>query len=369
MKNNGVIKSIQYLRGIAALMVVFFHFRYYLNDINPDVALGDTLFQNGAFGVDLFFIISGFIICYATRYHEERPLLACAMKRFFRIYPLMVISLLIFYLMFRGEGDAVFRSFIPLHADYSEKGPFFGYNMLSPVWTLTYEISFYALFFVGLVMSQRHRKVITLSLILFLFAALQLFLNNGIKISAYTDYDYVGNALIEPVMAILSSPMILEFCYGIALYMICVSLPDISDRTRKIFNPLAIGLILLSAALCFSPLFYGHGPLRWGVPCFLLLLGAIVYERFNGIPSFKWLFFLGNISYSLYLTHILIIKAIRKYDIHFGLDGIAAFVFAVMLSIGIAALAYRLIESRSIQVCRTLLNDLKAGRPQFGAPA
>src|SRR5699024_11149563 len=107
----------------------------------------------------------------------------------------------------------------------------------------------------------------------------------------------------------------------------------------------AIDLILLSAALCFSPLFYGHGPLRWGVPCFLLLLGAIVYERFNGIPSFKWLFFLGNISYSLYLTHILIIKAIRKYDIHFGLDGIAAFVFAVMLSIGIAALAYRLIES------------------------
>src|SRR5699024_4647506 len=100
MKQNQTIKGIQYLRGLAALMVVYFHFRYYLNDIYSKQDLGEFLFKNGAFGVDLFFIISGFIICFATQRDEERPLLSYASKRFFRIYPLLVVSLIAFVLLF-----------------------------------------------------------------------------------------------------------------------------------------------------------------------------------------------------------------------------------------------------------------------------
>src|SRR5699024_9452959 len=266
MKNDQAIKSIQYLRGLAALLVVFFHFRYYLNDIYPDKELGDLLFQNGAFGVDLFFIISGFIICYATRHPEQRPLLSYGMKRFFRIYPLMVISLLVFYLLFGEDQHAVARSFLPVHADYSEKGPFFGYNMLSPVWTLTYEIFFYSLFALGLLVSQRYRKLVALCIIVLLFTGLQLMLNQRIEVSAYSDYTYPGITLIDPVIAVLSSPMILEFCFGIFLYIALVSMPDVSDRFRKIMNPLLIGIAAVALIMFFSPVFYGHGPFKWGIP-------------------------------------------------------------------------------------------------------
>lgn len=60
------VNSIHYLRGIAALMVVFYHLKARLNDVYAQENLGDLLFNSGAFGVDLFFVISGFIICYAT---------------------------------------------------------------------------------------------------------------------------------------------------------------------------------------------------------------------------------------------------------------------------------------------------------------
>ena len=76
-----MIKSVHYLRGLAALIVVLFHFRYYLNDhYEQHQQLGDALFANGAFGVDLFFIISGFIICYATERTETKPLMSYVLK-------------------------------------------------------------------------------------------------------------------------------------------------------------------------------------------------------------------------------------------------------------------------------------------------
>ncbi|EIR2665175.1 acyltransferase family protein [Escherichia coli] len=61
------LNSIQVMRGIAALMVVGFHYRTSLNGVYAQTNLGDLLFLNGAFGVDLFFIISGFIIVYSTK--------------------------------------------------------------------------------------------------------------------------------------------------------------------------------------------------------------------------------------------------------------------------------------------------------------
>lgn len=66
---NGEIKTIQYLRGIAALAVVLFHYRFTLNEFNQfDIKnLGNILFSSGSFGVDLFFMISGFVITLSTK--------------------------------------------------------------------------------------------------------------------------------------------------------------------------------------------------------------------------------------------------------------------------------------------------------------
>lgn len=362
MKKRETVKSIHYLRGVAALMVVFFHFRYYLNDTYAQKDLGDMLFSNGAFGVDLFFIISGFIICYATEKKEQRPLVSYTLKRFFRIYPLLIISLVISYLLFGNNDTSILRSMLPLHADYSQQGPFFGYNLLAPVWTITYEISFYLVFLLALSLSHAYRKIITIALILFSFIALQLFLNSGLDLSAYSTYNYVNNPLIKPIMAMLSSPMILEFIYGIILFRLYQSIPVVSAKTKVIINPMMMGIAITSVLMYFSPDFYGHGPTKWGIPSIMLIASLLLYEKTNGLPDIKWLAFLGNISFSLYLTHVIIIKIIRKYEINLGLEDFPAFVFAVTLSIATATLVYYLIEKKSISACRSLLKKLNASK-------
>ncbi|HLR12515.1 MAG TPA: acyltransferase, partial [Burkholderiaceae bacterium] len=247
---------------------------------------------------------------------------------------------------------------------YSEKGPFFGYNMLSPVWTLTYEIFFYSLFALGLLVSQRYRKLVALCIIVLLFTGLQLMLNQRIEVSAYSDYTYPGITLIDPIIAVLSSPMILEFCFGIFLYIALVSMPDVSDRFRKIMNPFLIGLAALALVMFFSPIFYGHGPFKWGIPATVFLFAAMTYERYNGLPDSRALLYLGNISFSLYLVHVIILKIIRKYEFDFGLTGVWAFMFAVTLSLVAAAVAYRVIEYRSIRACRQLLKNINVPTPR-----
>jgi peptidoglycan/LPS O-acetylase OafA/YrhL len=356
MKSQEVIKSIQYLRGLAALMVVFYHFRHYLNDVYVEKGLGDLLFDQGAFGVDLFFIISGFIICYSTRRQEAHPLIAYALKRIFRIYPLLIVSVLVFYFLLGSHGFSLARSLIPLHADYSDEGPFFGYNMLVPAWTLTYEISFYLLFLLGLAASHRHRKFFTAGLIVLSFVLLQLWLNGRIELSAYENYGFMGNWLERAALAILSSPMILEFVYGIALYSLYTALPQIPERARRGLGLILLGVASVSVLGYFSSNFNGHGPTNWGLPSLLLTLSLLLYERINGLPDFKWLFFLGNISYALYLTHLVVLKAIGAYHMNFGLEGIPAFAFAVGVSIAVATLVHYLIEARFMDACRRLLD-------------
>lgn len=359
MRDKEIIKSVQYLRGVAALMVVCFHFRYYLNDNYAQKDLGDALFGSGAFGVDLFFIISGFIICYSTRKPDSpHPVAAYTLKRFFRIYPLLTFSLLTFFLLFGADGYSVLKSLIPLQADYSDQGPFFGYNLLSPAWTLTYEISFYLLFLVGLAISQKHRRLIAAGLIVSIFLLLQWALNHEVRLSAYTEYDYPYGGPIRPVLAILSSPMILEFVCGIALYSMFMATPDLPEKTRVFLKPLLLGTAAVSSLIYFSGDFYGHGLTQWGAPSVALILSLLLYERLNGLPDIRWLSFLGDISYALYLTHIIVLQAIRTYGVRFGLEGAPAFAFAVSLSLVAATLVHYLVEVRAIDACRALLKHV-----------
>src|SRR5690625_1923013 len=353
-----MVLSVHYLRGLAALIVVCFHYRYYLNDSFPVVDIGDILFSNGAYGVDLFFIISGFIICYSTERIEKFPALSFAMKRFFRIYPLLFASLILFLLFFDREGHSLLTSFMPLHADYEAKGPTYGFHLLSPVWTLTYEIAFYGLFMLALMVSQRYRKLIAAAAIIGLFVFLQFQTQGEIKLSAYQYAETPGSPLLSPVMAIFSSPMVLEFALGISLYLLYRHIPYLEGPRGQWLARGALGVAALAATGLYSPFFDGHGPLNWGLPSFLLLLSLLVYEKQKGLPEIKSLMFLGNISFSLYLLHMIIIKLMRKYELAPNMFGVAVFITALLASLLVAHLAFVFIEQKSARLCRNLMSRL-----------
>lgn len=140
-----MIRSLQILRGVAALLVVGFHARPVM-DIPADSWL-DSLFSMGYAGVNLFFIISGFIMCYTTD-SRTKPLKFIG-RRLVRIAPLYWL-LLLFHKGLRSLTDPqtyLSMFFIPLSP---QSPPFLGYATWMVGWTLNYEMFFYLVFFLSL---------------------------------------------------------------------------------------------------------------------------------------------------------------------------------------------------------------------------
>lgn len=297
------VMSIHYLRGLAALAVVAFHLRPALDNIYAQKNLGQMLFSNGNAGVDLFFIISGFIITLSTAKENASPKSEFLIKRFFRIYPVLILCLAGMFLITKNTNIYEFiKSAIPLHRDYSSEAPYFGYNPLSA----------------AIITEQ------------------------------------------NPFMSFLrfsSSPMVLEFVIGMILY-------EIRNVFKHIPHPNIIAFALLSFAICAycSGFRSGHGPLNYGLWSLSALLSALLYEANNDIKFNRIFSFLGDISYSLYMVHVLVItlfiKHLQTFSIYAQTSGFSRFIFFFSLSIITSYVMYMLIEKPSIKAGRILLSKI-----------
>jgi len=363
----GKVKSIHYLRGLAALMVVFYHLKATLNDVYAQKDLGDILFNSGAFGVDLFFIISGFIICYATEKKESSMPLKYTLRRFFRIYPLLFICLIVMYLFLNNQGGlpSLLRSVVPLNANFEAGSPFFGYNLLGPAWTLSYEIAFYALFLVSFVISHRFRWLICSGLILLLVVGIQYYYTDTVTLLAYNNNNFATGTLLHAPATFLSSPLFLNFIYGLVAYRLISYLQTVrlSANFKKILTLSSIFVFLVSALAILSVQVFGHGPLLWGAWCFALVMSALVFEINNNIKDNKALNYLGDVSYSLYLTHAILIELFHRYPDTFTLfnnqKGLSQVIYLVILSLFVAYIAHRFIEKPFISVGKNLISRVR----------
>lgn len=212
-----------------------------------------------------------------------------------------------------------------------------------------------ACFFLGLSLSFKYREIISFALILIAFIGTQLWLNQSIEFSVYSHYEYSAIPFLRAIEAMWSSPMILEFAYGILLFMVYKQLPLYKLRYAKKIKYIVLLLVIIACCLYFTPSFQGHGPLNWGLPSFLLLFALLLYEKYFYFPKINSLYFLGNISFSLYLTHVLVLKYLRSYLDMGDEKGGYVFFIATLLALVVAVLAYYSIEQRAIRVCRNIL--------------
>ncbi|EDB7430485.1 acyltransferase, partial [Salmonella enterica] len=164
---NKRIESLQALRGIAAILVMLFHYRFYLRGQDESgTTIWDALFGWGIIGVDIFFIISGFIMVYTTQNYTQ---CLFSTKRFLinraiRILPMYYIGLLITFLLCGAMSTfhypekvqnllsaltfTVYRTDIIPH--YIDDG-----GMYNIRWTLNYEVYFYIVFSLCLLVKHR----------------------------------------------------------------------------------------------------------------------------------------------------------------------------------------------------------------------
>ena len=156
-----LIVSIRILRGIAAWLVVFHHFGNGLT--SPFAAFFG---RHGSFGVDVFFVISGFIIVYVTgvKDHDARTFLLCRLFRLAPAYWLATLLVLLLKAIFPVEFSYTdwtwstllwSASFVPVQ-NPAGFGP---YPPLVVGWTLNIEAFFYVLVAACFVFGRRYRFV------------------------------------------------------------------------------------------------------------------------------------------------------------------------------------------------------------------
>jgi len=291
--------SIQYLRAFAAYFVVLFHISASLNSQTG----GNVVFAVGAVGVDIFFVLSGFLMAMIVAENHEIDT-RFLMRRFLRIAPLYyLVTLVLFTLAVLSPflvqaGKASFGHllasllFVPFPSASGSVTP-----ILTLGWTLNYEMFFYFL----------------IALTTFLFRDRTL----GLTVIFMVVLVIAGHfADLGPVWDFYTDPIILEFAAGILVYRYIFC--DKRPRNSGIFAFLIAGGLL---ALAIDPqTFPGSERLiRWGMPATLIVTGGIFALNFR----IEWLKKLGDWSYSTYLVHIYIVQLMVKVLVPGGWSGLA----------------------------------------------
>ena len=320
-------------RGLAALAVVAHH-----ASISSDAFTSSdhaSMFHFGLYGVDFFFVLSGFIIYHihqndSREYGAARRFLSKRIRRIYTPYLPITFALIASYLLFPSlsQGDREWGWFTSLTLMPSNSPP-----ALSVAWTLTFEMVFY-LFFLSFFVTRYFWHIVCAWVALVLGAAV---LN-------------VDEPLSNPLVRTALHPLILEFVGG----MVAAHLFGRISPARW-WVPLCLGL---SGVVVFALLYDPHRVVL-GIALAPMVLGLALFEqRYSFRLSNLWAL-LGSSSYAVYLIHnplqSIIARFFQAYDIW-------SLTFAACVLISLAAgVFYHLIYERPM--LRTLSQKQRARMP------
>lgn len=344
------------MRAIAAIAVMFAHLHGVEARNSEGAAILGSPWLTGVSGVDLFFVISGFIMVWvAGNAAPGRTSLAkFYFARIVRIYPLwwLFAGLMAIYLFITYDApwdaeklaavnvsgiEHLIKSFLLI--------PHEAFPILPLGWTLIHEIYFYLVFGLMLLLPRRYRTPALMLWGLVIIAGISARLTG-----------YYASSLIELALY----PMTLEFLMGAA-----VAKSIQAGWTQFRWPALALGIIWLVLAqqlvdfestdrLLPTARTFAFGP------AFALLTYALVaFERTTELG--KWvpqsLVRIGDWSYALYLGHLLVISAVaRIYFPVFGqsgwIDNFGFILLASAASILIAGMTYQVVERPLLKLSR-----------------
>ncbi|WP_257226117.1 acyltransferase [Acinetobacter sp. YH16038] len=280
-----MLYSVQFLRGIAALMVVISHTSFKGQQYNVDTL---QWYHIGGSGVDLFFIISGFIMCYTT-YNKKVNFLNFMRNRFIRIIPLYWVlsffALIVFLISpnlinSSGGETGIFESFflIPNGSKF----------LINNGWTLSYEFYYYFIFSFFLIFLLKD-----LYKYLFIILYFSVVVAIGLILQPKSEF-----------LMFLTHNLLLEFALGVLAFIII--------KNTSLSRLMSIFMILVGASLLAYQNFYKLPDfitlrsLKIGLPMFFIFVGCVALEDLiTETKSLILRFFnhLGDSSYSLYLIH------------------------------------------------------------------
>lgn len=294
------IAWVQVLRGLAAVVVIWAHVPV---EIQFGLKWTDSVPLSLTVGAaaDLFFVISGFVVVYASEHafgRTDAPRVFF-LRRMARILPLSWLTsgfiLAVLMLTHTNLETAV-------HSAGSVAGSFGLFPALRPggapfplnppAWTMPYEILFYVAFAVA-ILTTRTRAVIAVTV---LFVALSL----------------AGKFIAMPFpFAGWCDPVILDFCFGMGIALAYRAGVRLSAPVRV--GLVAAAMAAIAGSVMWGP-FIAWRTLEWGVPMTFVVAAFVLREDATAAPA-PWLrplVFLGGASYSIYLTHYIVLPFPRR---------------------------------------------------------
>jgi exopolysaccharide production protein ExoZ len=292
-----MLVQLQYLRAIAALLVVYFHSVLQVPKVNPGFDWEFHLF--GETGVDIFFVLSGFVMWLTTAGRSISPI-EFYRRRIKRIVPLYWMAT-IFSAAVALVAPSILKSTVfnvphliasllfvpwPNPAEPALIAP-----LVVPGWTLNYEMFFYLIFGLLLLVRERWRLYALFGAMTAIVVAC-----NVVPLIATT----------TTVTTFYGDPIIFEFLGGVLLAKL---------YSEKILLPQSVAwpAILVGFAFLLTNEALGNTDMRscmWGIPAMVIVYSAISID-FSKLPTIEWLNYLGDASYAIYITHAFSLAFLR----------------------------------------------------------
>jgi exopolysaccharide production protein ExoZ len=331
-----MLANLQAVRAFAAIGVVLFHF-----GLLPATQLP---FGVGAAGVDLFFVLSGFIIAHSSA-RSARHFLA---HRLIRVIPAYWIVTAIAALTTLRHIDVAEASGWLLQSLFYLPGPGGRPALIFVAWTLVYELAFYLLFWLALRFGTRLAPWIATMALLVL----------GLAILPETPGPW---------------PLLLEFALGIGIFLLSERFGALRAIPAAAGLGLAgLGVVLLPAMLLLTSYdsddYQGlDRVLCSGLPSAAIILGVVIAERQGLAVKSRFILLLGAASYALYLVHPIMVGQLLQLPPAQPPMTWLSILAAAIVTIGLALAFHLWIEAPLLRWMRGLLRDRAPVEQQVSA--
>lgn len=321
-----MINNIQIIRAMAVLMVVAYHsvglLHRYGFDFNDYSGIGTW----GAFGVDLFFVISGYVIAMIDNVKKKTPI-AFFKDRVIRIVPIYWFFTLLMIFTQACYPDA-FRMGISSSEQNISSMLFlshfmgYAYPTLYVGWSLELEMAFYAIFAIFLLSYNR----IIRSGGLVLLVVLMVFLG-------------------------LMKPIAIEFLFGVCLYYI-INFSNLNNKFNSVLFAPAVVFLIVVMALIDAPteLSSWLRALVIGIISFIVVAVSIICvdSRKNIVT------YIGDMSYSIYLVQVFSLPLIMKLSSRVVESSYGFYVFciSILFTILIGSVFYEVVEKKVVNIMK-----------------
>ena len=337
--NTGKLLEVQMLRFLAATMVLFGHVQHEITT-RPTVAGQGfveftPLFWAG--GVDVFFVISGFIMYHLSRSefggeHASRRFLLRRLARIAPTYWLFTTAMLVAISLFPSQ--IIHDKIDPLHvassyAFFPAANPYGRYYpILMLGWTINFEMMFYLVFTLAMYFRRSVGVVLIAGLLLILAGV-----------------GFVAKPSVGP-FAFWCDPIVIEFLLGILLAHLRANGLRVTGKTSLVLFMAGIASMLLAHYLGYTYGFWSWRPLWMGLPALLICSGPMLMQSTKAPSGLaRFLAHGGDASYALYLSHPFAIGLVALAASRVpGLTGWNYFAVAFVVSMAAAFAVYHWIE-------------------------